>query len=112
MGSKGIIRTVAAMKMAPREFIQLAALGTAASAPVAVADVCSAVDDIVGHLWMPVAEVVAGCVEELVRQGSRQVPADRQCGEGLLTITASGGQHLGVLLARPPRSPKCGIGSI
>lgn len=112
MGSQRLIRTGAAEQMGPRDFIQLAGLGTAARAPATFDDIRSAIDDIVGHLWTPVTEVVAGCVEDLMRNGCLQVLADHRSGERLLAVTASGQQYLGLLLARPTECPLCPSGQV
>ncbi len=95
-------------KMEARDFVELAALGTTARAPTRLADIRSTLDDLVGHLWVPVFEVVLGCVENLVQRGFLKAPGDQPG----FTLTEGGRRHLDKLLSQPTDCPICPQGQV
>lgn len=99
-------------KMEARDFIELAALGTAARGAANVADIRATLDDVVGHLWSPVGEVVLGCVEDLVRKGCLRLRPCDPSGQLHFTLTEGGRQHLARLLSRPAECPICPTGQV
>jgi DNA-binding PadR family transcriptional regulator len=111
MSFHGTSRADVERKMEARDFIDLAALGSAARVPADFGDICSAIDDIVGHLWTPVSEVVAGCIENLVRTACLQT-TNNSPDELVFTITETGWQRLRLLLAQPTDCPICPLGQV
>jgi DNA-binding PadR family transcriptional regulator len=111
MSCHGTSRTDVDRKMGARDFIDLAALGAAARVSADFGDIRSAIGDIVGHLWTPVSEVIAGCLEDLVRTGCLQA-ADNRFDQLVFTITETGWQRLRLLLAQPTDCPICPLGQV
>jgi hypothetical protein len=110
MGFIGTAPTVTSTaKMGPKDFIWLAALGTAARGPASVGDVCLAIDDIAGHLWTPASDVVIGCIEEMLRGGTLRLASDR---EPLFATTDSGRQAISLLLSHPGAGSSCPLGQV
>jgi hypothetical protein len=97
----------AARRMEAADFIWIAALGTAARGPATTQDICAAIDDIAGHLWTPVFDVVIGCIAEMTRGGR----LCRVAGDAFVT-TASGRNALGLLLAHPVNHPACPLAQV
>jgi DNA-binding PadR family transcriptional regulator len=109
----GAERTMDAERnMEARDFIELAALGTTVRSPANLADIRATLDDVVGHLWSPVGEVVLGCVEDLVRKGLLKARTGDSSGQPVFVPTEGGRQHLGRLLSRPTDCPICPLGQV
>ncbi|MBY0431168.1 MAG: hypothetical protein K2Q10_08220, partial [Rhodospirillales bacterium] len=104
--------SIAVREMDPRDFIWLAALGTAARAQSSLDDICTALDDIVGHLWTPVAEVVIGCLDEMVRGDTLRMVGGKCSDSPVFMTTATGLQSLSYLLAKPVARPACPLGQV
>jgi hypothetical protein len=100
--------TVPTHRMEARDFIWLAALGTARRGAATLDDVCMAIDDIAGHLWTPVAEVVVGCVEDMLHDGTL---AAYGTGDRFIT-TSRGDETLALLLALPMAHPACPLAQV
>lgn len=99
MGYMGFASAVSAGQgMGPRDFIWVAALGTAARGPVGLDDIRMALDDIVGQLWTPSGEVVGNCVEEMLRSGAVRLTQNRP---EKIETTPQGRETLSVLLSIP-----------
>ena len=99
-------------KMVAADFIWLAALGTAARGPVTIDDIRSAIDDIAGHLWSPAGDVVANCVDEMVRGGTLGPVAGMRDVPPAFATTATGRQMLSLPLAKPIGQPTCPLGRV
>ncbi|MTJ82463.1 MAG: hypothetical protein F8N37_15840 [Telmatospirillum sp.] len=100
-----------ANRLGARDFIDLAALGTAARGASDIAAIAVAIEDLVGHLWSPGARAVAGAVADLLAAGSLIAtagPAGRQD----LTTSAQGRWRLVGLLTRPTDCPACPAGLV
>lgn len=95
-------------RMEARDFICLAALGTARRGAATRDDVCMAIDDIAGHLWTPVVEVVVGCIEDLLQGGAL---AAYGAGDRFIT-TGRGEEALSLLLALPIAHPACPLAQV
>lgn len=93
-------------EMGARDFIWLAALGTAARSPAGLEDVCQAIDVITLGQWLPVGELVTASVDEMVRGGHLHTVA------GLLRPTARGRETLSLLLAQPIARPTSVFGQV
>ncbi len=109
MGFATVTSTAAGWPMGPKDFIRLAALGTAARQPATVDAICLAIDDIVDQLWMPVGDVVASTIEEMLKDGTLRPLSDRG---DLYEITASGHEILGMMFVRPVGRPGCLLGQV
>lgn len=95
--------------MGARDFIWLAALGTAARGNARLEDVCAAIDLITQGQWLPIGDLVAASVDEMVRGAHLQpVPG----GEARLRITPRGRQTLSLLLAQPIGRPTSVFGQV
>lgn len=111
MGHIGQIDMAALIRreMGARDFIWLAALGTAAREPARLEDVCQAIDVITLGQWLPVGELVTASVDEMVRGGHLQPAAGRPA---LLRPTARGRETLSLLLAQPIARPTSVFGQV
>lgn len=93
----------------PKDFIWLAALGTAARQPSNIDEICLAIDDIADQRWTPVSDLVANTVADMLADGAlRQAPrhADR------FEITEMGQEILAAMFARPVGRPGCLLGEV
>jgi hypothetical protein len=109
MGEMGWNRFGSQRRMEARDFIWLAALGCGQRLPFDLEDLCLAIDDIAGQVWTPSVDVVAGCIEEMVRGGTLAPvgPAqDRFC------TTEAGRQILALLLGQPCGQVGCPLGQV
>lgn len=113
MGFIGRIHTTATAparrEMGTRDFIWLAALGTAARGPAGLEDICAAIDAITLGQWLPVGELVTASVAEMVRGGHLQAGVDQA---ESLRLTARGRETLLLLLAQPLAPPASVFGQV
>lgn len=114
MGFIGRIHTSTALsqnrrEMGARDFIWLAALGTAARGPAGLEDICAAIDAITLGQWLPVGDLVTASVGEMVRGGHLQTMP----GKGdHLRLTLRGREILMLLLAQPLARPSSVFGQV
>ncbi|MGE5477712.1 MAG: hypothetical protein ACM3Q1_13720 [Bacteroidales bacterium] len=94
-------------EMGTRDFIWLAALGTAARGPATLEDVCHAIDVITHGQWLPIGDLVAASVDEMVRGGHLQAAAGAR-----LRLTQRGRQTLSLLLGQPIARPSSVFGQV
>ena len=92
--------------MQARDLIWLAALGIGARKPFDLEELCATIDDLVGRIWTPVVNVMAGCLEEIHRSGSLAFD------QGRFATTEQGQQILGLLLGQPAGPAGCPIGQV
>ena len=124
MGFIGRIHTSSApsqnrREMGARDFIWLAALGTAARGPAGLEDICAAIDAITLGQWLPVGDLVTASVAEMVRGGHLQTmpgkatPGETGPGEAdSLRLTMRGREILMLLLAQPLARPSSVFGQV
>lgn len=96
-------------EMGARDFIWLAALGTAARGNARLEHVCAAIDLITQGQWLPIGDLVAASVDEMVRGGHLQPVLG---GEPRLRITPRGRQIMSLLLAQPIGRPTSVFGQV
>lgn len=108
MGNPGAA-AMARREMGARDFIWLAALGTAARGPVGLEDICLAIDVITLGQWLPMGELVSASVDEMVRGGHLGPTGD---GDGRLAPTARGRETLALLLVQPVARPISVFGQV
>lgn len=108
-GSTSAIRQNFTQKMAAQDFIWLATLGCACRHGSDLEEVCSVIDDVAGQLWSPVTDVVAACIEEMLR-GATLAPLPNQ--PGFFVTTDTGRQVLSLLLAQPTGPLGCPLGQV
>lgn len=96
-------------EMGARDFIWLAALGTAARGNARLEDICVAIDLITQGQWLPIGDLVAASVDEMVRGAHLQPVLG---GEPRLRITPRGRQTLSLLLAQPTGRPTSVFGLV
>lgn len=95
--------------LGPKDFIWLAALGTAARKAASIDEVCLAIDDIADQRWTPVSEVVANTIGEMLAGGAlRPVPGSRES----FQTTDAGHEILASMFARPSGRPGCLLGEV
>jgi hypothetical protein len=94
-------------EMGTRDFIWLAALGTAARGPATLEDVCHAIDVITHGQWLPIGDLVAASVDEMVRGGHLQAATGTR-----LRLTQRGRQILSLLLGQPIARPSSVFGQV
>lgn len=96
-------------EMGTRDFIWLAALGTAARGPAGLDDICHAIDLVTVGQWLPVGELVTASVEEMVRGGHMQAAPGKAV---RMRLTARGRETLNQLLAQPVARPASVFGQV
>lgn len=96
-------------EMGARDFIWLAALGTAAREPATLDDICQSIDTITRGQWLPVGELIAASVEEMVRGAHLQRAGS---GQDRVRLTPHGRQTLSLLLAQPIARPASVFGQV
>ena len=96
-------------EMGARDFIWLAALGTAARGPAGLEDVCHAIDVITLGQWLPVGELVTASVDEMARGGHLCAVPGR---DGCMQLTGRGRETLSLLLGQPIARPSSVFGQV
>lgn len=96
-------------EMGTRDFIWLAALGSAARGPAGLDGICRAIDVITHGQWLPIGDLVAASVDEMVRGGHLQPILNPELH---LRLTARGRQTLSLLLAQPIARPTSVFGQV
>lgn len=96
-------------EMSARDFVWLAALGSAARGPVGLDDICCAIDAITAGQWLPVPDLVTTAIAEMVRGDHLRIAADQ---DGWLELTARGRDTLSRLLSCPTASPSSLLGQV
>lgn len=108
MGDMGwMSRHGAQRRMEARDFIWMAALGCGQRLSFDLEQLCSAIDDIAGQLWTPSVDVVAGCVEEMVRGGTLLAE-----GQDRFRTSDDGCQVLALLLGQTSGPVGCPLGQV
>lgn len=97
--------------METRDFIWLAALGSAARAPVTVGDVRAAIDRSAGALLSPVGQVIEDAVADMVCRGNLSTQLDGAC-EARFASTAAGQQTLARILGLAVPLPSSAMGQV
>lgn len=96
-------------EMGTRDFIWLATLGTAARDPAELEGICRAIDVITQGQWLPIGDLVAASVDEMVRGGHLQPVLGNEL---RLRLTPRGRQTLSLLLAQPIARPISVFGQV
>lgn len=96
--------------LGPREFIWIAALGTAARKPTSIDDICLTIDDIADQRWTPVSDVIAGTVGDMLSDGALR-PSHPPHADTFVT-TDVGHEMLAAMFARPSGRPGCLLGEV
>ncbi|MCR6628726.1 MAG: hypothetical protein NVV74_00940 [Magnetospirillum sp.] len=117
MGFVGNIDMAALTKreMGTRDFIWLAALGTAARGPAGLDDICRAIDVITLGQWLPVGELITASVDEMMRGGHLQAVNGLRTASSTelrLRLTGRGRETLSLLLAQPTARPSSVFGQV
>lgn len=97
-------------EMGARDFIWLAALGTAARGPASLDDICQAIDVITTGQWLPVGELVTASVEEMIRGGHLTIPS--RADPFAIGLGKRGRETLSLLLAQPIGRPASVFGQV
>jgi hypothetical protein len=107
IGRMDMQTTFGKREMGARDFIWLAALGSAARRPAGLEDMACAIDSITAGQWLPVGELVTASVEEMVRGGHLALAAD-----GRHTLSRRGRETLSLLLTQPLARPASVFGQV
>jgi len=110
MGNMGwASRSKSARKMEARDFIWLAALGSGQREAFDLEQLSIVIDDIAGQLWTPSLEVIAGCLEEMLRGGALTQAPDKS---DHYQTSNEGRQLLSLLMAQASGPVGCPLGQV
>lgn len=95
--------------LGPKEFIWIAALGTAARQPAGIEDICLTIDDIADQRWNPVSDVIVDTVSAMLSDRALRPSVNRP---DRFETTDIGLEILASMFARPSGRPGCLLGEV